>query len=215
MSNPAFSRAIQVSVPAARASIASSRAPDPASRTGPAPSERTASRAGAIRGARTALPSGPKAAKKTLPRRASIAAATRPGFCSRIRGAARAARVETPVTGILQATPIARAAAIPTRSPVKDPGPTVTATRPSDAKPPSTRAMTRSINGKRASAWPRSIAIVSIASGLSAQSAQSSRTQAEIAGSAVSIANIFMGQCSKLAPTSVERGERTGRSPGN
>jgi len=108
--------------------------------------------------------------------------------------------------------PIARAAAIPARSPVKDPGPTVTATRPSDAKPPVTRAITRSINGKSASAWPRSIAIVSIACGLSAPS---SRTQAEIAGSAVSIANIFMCQCSKLVPTSIERGERTGRSPGN
>jgi len=75
------------------------------------------------------------------------------------------------------------------RMPVKEPGPTVTATRSSDAKPPSTFAITRSTSGSRASPWPRSISIVSDAIGVSASS---SSTQAETAGREVSIARILM-----------------------
>ncbi len=104
-------------------------------------------------------------------------------------GAAKAANVETPMTGNCQARPMARAAAMPILNPVNEPGPTVTATRDRREKPPSASAITRAISGSSASAWPRSIAIDSAASGASAPA---SKTQAEVAASAVSIARIFM-----------------------
>jgi hypothetical protein len=73
--------------------------------------------------------------------------------------------------------------------PVKDPGPTVTATRPIEGKPPGACATTRWIKGITASAWPRAIGKVSSAIGCDASS---SNTQAETAGSAVSIARILI-----------------------
>ena len=50
-----------------------------------------------------------------------------------------------------------RAAAMPTRSPVKLPGPVVTAMRSSAANSSPARSMTRAISGISASAWPRTI----------------------------------------------------------
>ena len=51
-----------------------------------------------------------------------------------------------------------RAAAMPTRKPVKLPGPTVTAMRSSSEKSRRAAFMTRWISGISASAWPRVIA---------------------------------------------------------
>ncbi len=63
-----------------------------------------------------------------------MAAATTPSTASRMSGAASAASVETPTTSALQARAIACPAANPIRMPVKEPGPTATATRSIDGK---------------------------------------------------------------------------------
>ena len=63
------------------------------------------------------------------------------------------------------ATPMARAADRPTRSPVKLPGPTETATLLMDDRPPSMPLSTRCSSGTRASAWPRSIVRLSLING--------------------------------------------------
>src|SRR3954465_8829252 len=63
----------------------------------------------------------------------------------------------------------------------------VTATRSRKEKRPSTRDITRSTKGSSASAWPRSIAKVSSASG---SAVSCPRTQAEQAPRAVSIARM-------------------------
>ena len=75
-----------------------------------------------------------------------------------ISGAAKAASVVIPTAGLAAAAAIPRAAAIPTRSPVKLPGPTVTAMRSSVAKSSVVSSRNRAIIGIRASAWPRAIA---------------------------------------------------------
>src|SRR6266699_2790072 len=81
-----------------------------------------------------------------------------------------------------------RAAAIPTRSPVKLPGPTVTAMRSRSANPVPAWSITRARSGISASAWPRAIATLSCArtrSGISMMPAAQ-------ASSAVSMARIRM-----------------------
>src|SRR6266516_4364938 len=81
-----------------------------------------------------------------------------------------------------------RAAAIPTLSPVKLPGPTVTAMRSRSANPVPAWSITRARSGISASAWPRAIATLSCArtrSGISMMPAAQ-------ASSAVSMARIRM-----------------------
>ena len=92
---------------------------------------------------------------------------------------------------------MARAAEMPTRKPVKLPGPTVTATRSMRGEAALDRAMTRSSIGISASAWPRCMGSLSIESG---RSDPLSSTQAEQASSAVSMARMRTG---------VSRGDRS------
>ena len=80
-----------------------------------------------------------------------------------------------------------RAAAIPTRMPVKLPGPVVTAMRSMAVKSAPLISSTRAINGIRASAWPRAIGIDSRARIVPCSV---SSTAAEQASSAVSMAKI-------------------------
>src|ERR1700676_5579715 len=82
-----------------------------------------------------------------------------------------------------------RAAESPTRSPVKLPGPVVTAMRSSAAKAMAASLITRAISGIRASAWPRFMASDSCAINLPASV---SRMPAAQASSAVSMARISM-----------------------
>ncbi len=189
MSGAMRSPTISAARPRLQASSAISGAPEPARRRGPSPRSLTASSLDAKRGIRKMPPSAWKAAKKTWPCRASTATTTVPDASSRMSGAANAASVDTPTAGMPQASAMARAALIPTRSPVNEPGPTVTAMRSSAAKPPSIRPTTRSMSGISASAWPRSMPRVSDDS---AAVAPSLRTQAETAGRAVSIARILI-----------------------
>src|SRR6516162_9088453 len=106
-------------------------------------------------------------------------------------GAANAARVETPTTGMESATPIARAIARPMRMPVNEPGPVATAMRVSEGKPPSTPRMASSTIGAKASAWPRVIDRLMTASG-SARAPSTTATDA--APQDVSIARMRMFQ---------------------
>ncbi len=86
-------------------------------------------------------------------RRLSKATRTGPGR-SGVHAAAAAWKLVTPKSGISRASAIPRAAASPTRIPVKLPGPVVTATRPSaDASTDASR-IARSTIGSNASAWP-------------------------------------------------------------
>src|SRR3984957_1898004 len=104
-------------------------------------------------------------------------------------GAANAARVETPTTGIASASPIARAMASPIRMPVKEPGPVATAMRVSEANPPSMPRMASSTIGAKASAWPRVIGRLITASG---SARPLSTTATDAAPQDVSIARIRM-----------------------
>ena len=70
-------------------------------------------------------------------------------------GAASAESVESPIAGLPAASAMPRAAEIPTRKPVKLPGPTVTAMRLSSLNSERAASMTRAINGMTASACPR------------------------------------------------------------
>ena len=81
-----------------------------------------------------------------------------------------------------------RAAEMPTRSPVKLPGPVVTAMRSSAANVVPALRMTRSISGISASAWPRIIGSDSLTVVPSVSS-----TATEQASSAVSMASTRMG----------------------
>ena len=79
-------------------------------------------------------------------------------------GARRApTSVDRPTAGLPAASAMPRAAEMPTRSPVKLPGPTVTAMRSSSAKSQRAASITRAISGITASAWPRTIASDSLA----------------------------------------------------
>ena len=71
---------------------------------------------------------------------------------SAMNGAAEAASVARPTTGLPAASAIPRAAEMPTRNPVKLPGPVVTAMRSSAAKAMSARVHHAAISGIRASA---------------------------------------------------------------
>src|ERR1700722_12771214 len=84
-----------------------------------------------------------------------------------------------------------RAADSPTRSPVKLPGPVVTAIRSRAANARPACLITRAISGIRASAWPRFIACDSCAISLAASV---SRTPAAQASRAVSMARISMSR---------------------
>ena len=74
-----------------------------------------------------------------------------------MQGAAKAASVERPIAGLPAASAMPRAAEMPTRRPVKLPGPVVTAMRSSAAKSRPARSITRAISGISASAWPRTM----------------------------------------------------------
>src|ERR1700730_7372583 len=94
-----------------------------------------------------------------------------------------------PMAGRLQASAKPRAAASPTRKPVKLPGPTVATMRSIVSKPTAAVFITRSTMGNSASAWPRPISWDSMASGTSSSV---SKTVAEQASSAVSMARMRM-----------------------
>src|SRR5580693_6675847 len=102
-------------------------------------------------------------------------------------GAAKAASVETPATGIASAIPIARAIERPMRMPVKEPGPVATAMRASEGKPPSTPRMASSTIGAKTSAWPRVIGRLIAASG---SASPPSTTATDAAPQEVSIARM-------------------------
>src|SRR5437588_3667356 len=104
-------------------------------------------------------------------------------------GAASAASVDNPIAGLPAASAIPRAAEMPTRSPVKLPGPTVTAMRSSSVNSQRAASITRAMSGMTASAWPRSISRDSLAR--IAPAAESSTAAAQ-APSAVSIARTRM-----------------------
>src|SRR5665213_1455419 len=106
-----------------------------------------------------------------------------------IKGAAKAASVDSPMTGFAAASPSPRAAAMPTRRPVKLPGPVGTAKRSICEKSSLLAAMTRAISGIKASAWPRAIGIDSCAT---MAPCPVSSTAAEQASSAVSMAKTRM-----------------------
>jgi hypothetical protein len=111
------------------------------------------------------------------------------GVRSATCGAANAARVDSPIAGLPAASARPRAAEIPTRSPVKLPGPTVTAMRSSSANSQPAASITRAISGIRASACPRSIAV---ASNATTMPAAASNTAAAQLASAVSMARTRM-----------------------
>ena len=119
---------------------------------------RTASRTPASRGAMMARPPRPTSWMYTCSLRASIA--DRSGFSSSaaICGAAKEASVVSATIGFPAASAMPRAAATPTRIPVKLPGPIVTAIRSSSANSSFASLITWAIIGIRASAWPRSMA---------------------------------------------------------
>ena len=97
--------------------------------------------------------------KKIRPRRASSATPRcRPSRRARGTAAARASMTVTPASGRFAAIAMARAAASPTRTPVKLPGPTVTAMRSSPAQARPLAAMVSRTMGTRRSACPRAIA---------------------------------------------------------
>ena len=106
-----------------------------------------------------------------------------------MKGAAKAASVDSPTAGLPAASAMPRAAAMPTRRPVKLPGPVVTAMRSISAKSSRAASITRLIIGISASACPRVIARDSCAT--MAPSLVSS-TAAEQASSAVSMAKMRM-----------------------
>src|SRR3989304_1218951 len=114
-----------------------------------------------------------------------------------MNGAAYAASVERPTTGLLAARPMPRAAARPTRIPVKLPGPVVTAIRSTHAKSSPAAPSTRAISGINASACPRAIGMDSCAMIVSRSA---SSTAAEHASSAVSMAKTRMIQIYQCAP---------------
>ena len=72
-------------------------------------------------------------------------------------GAASAASVVSPTAGLPVASAMPRAAATPTRNPVKLPGPTVTAMRSRAPNSMPAAFITAAIIGISASAWPRII----------------------------------------------------------
>ena len=91
-----------------------------------------------------------------------------------------------PTAGFSAASAIPRAAATPTRNPVKLPGPVVTATRSMPLKAVTASAITRSTSGISASAWPRVICKLWLAK---MRFASLSKTATEQAAKAVSIAS--------------------------
>src|SRR3984957_6413023 len=116
-----------------------------------------------------------------------------------ISGTASAESVVSPTTGFAAARPMPRAAATPTRRPVKLPGPTVTATRSRSANSVRASLITLATSGISASAWPRAIG----SDRLRARALSSvSRTATEQASSAVSMARTRIGGNGLTAPGS-------------
>ena len=137
-----------------RRGVAGERAAAPAAT--PASASSSATRAPAA----SAVPSGAKHCRKIS---AALAVerhrqGPRPARAAGGTAAATAAKLVIPMSGSAGASASPRAAASPMRTPVKEPGPTVTATRWSaaEARTPEL-ANTASIIGISASAWPRSI----------------------------------------------------------
>ena len=118
-----------------------------------------------------------------------MAATTGRASSAAISGAAKTESVERPTAGFAAASASPRAAATPTRKPVKLPGPMVTAMRSSAANSMAARSITRATSGISASAWPRSIGSDSRATTLRRSL---SYTAAEQAASAVSMARTRM-----------------------
>src|SRR5262245_1882797 len=131
------------------------------------------------------------------------------------KGAARAASVETPTACLPAASAMPRAAAIPTRNPVKLPGPTVTAMRSRSESRSAAWFMTRARSGIRASACPRAMAMLSCANTRSGVS----MTPAAQTSSAVSIARIRMfpalqpAQCNTARDHTIPRPTPAGIEP--
>ena len=94
------------------------------------------------------------------------------------------------MAGLAAASAMPRAAEMPTRRPVKLPGPVVTAMRSSAENGMSACCMTRAISGISASAWPRTIGSDSLAT----VPCSVSSTAAAQASSAVSIASTRMAR---------------------
>src|SRR4051812_25247845 len=104
-------------------------------------------------------------------------------------GAAKPTSVVSPIAGLPAASAIPRAAEMPTRSPVKLPGPVVTAMRSISRNSTPASSMTLAISGISASACPRAIGRVSDAR---MPPRPVSRTAAAQASSAVSMARMRM-----------------------
>src|SRR3954465_12857838 len=109
-------------------------------------------------------------------------------------GAANADNVESPIAGFALASAMPRAAEMPTRKPVKLPGPTVTAIRSRSANSQRAASITRAIIGITASAWPRSMPTDSLAR--IAPACESSTATAQ-APSAVSMARTRMDDAAR------------------
>ena len=108
---------------------------------------------------------------------------------------ATASRVVTPSTGMPQARAMPRAAASPVLSPVKDPGPTVTATRSRRSKVAPASRSTEMTIGISAAVCPRTIA-----SKRRAATAPSRHNATETAAHAESSASIRITPCLPGAP---------------
>src|SRR3954468_17710234 len=98
-------------------------------------------------------------------------------------GAANAESVERPMAGLPAASAMPRAAEMPTRSPAKLPGPTVTAMRSSPANSQRAASITRAISGMMASAWPRCMPSDSLERIAPALESRTAAAQAPSAGS--------------------------------
>ena len=133
-------------------------APSPARSSGPAGNSPASLVGVAICGAPCGRPGPSKSCAKISSRPLSMIASNAVASArSRRAWAATAAKLAIPSAGLPVASASPRAAAIPTRSPVKRPGPTVTAiaSRAANASPAS--AMTSRSIGSSRSPWPCSI----------------------------------------------------------
>src|SRR5262249_28806432 len=122
-----------------------------------------------------------------------MAATTGRESSAAMNGAAKAASVDRPTAGLPVARAIPRAAAIPTRSPVKLPGPVVTAIRSRSVNSSCALCRICATSGIKASACPRCISKDSC----TRRSARAvSSTATEQASSAVSMARTRIPDCS-------------------
>ena len=109
-----------------------SSAAEPTMRAGPLSAARTASRSGAIRGGTSVAAAGTEHLHVDVLVPGVDHGHDRPwNRCRAICGAAKPASVDRPIAGLPAASAMPRAAEMPTRRPVKLPGPVVTAMRSS------------------------------------------------------------------------------------